>query len=347
MIFTKRQIIIIFGIVLGTIPVVFLYLDYLSTFEKSNGFKRNFKTIIRSEPKAVIDLKYPGYYLAGTAENELFLGHYSAPAHILRVQISNLDTTHFNITFPFHENMDLNWKNLRTRVLGHHIYLGDGTTGRIYFSSIAHRNKLHAVKLPLPFDTYLPLSPNKYVIRAYNPELNQNVLEIVLLSDTTEVHLKKLESQGEGIFSTDGLLKYADSTIVYVYYYQNEISVLNQNLNPQTEFHTIDTITQVKIKLQNNNGSITFEQPPLRVNKKFSLNDGYIYNNSALIADNETIKKFRHQSVIDVYSIKKPGYLYSFYIPAYKNELMNEFQVLGNTLIARYGHYLVIYQFLR
>jgi hypothetical protein len=110
---------------------------------------------------------------------------------------------------------------------------------------------------------------------------------------------------------------------------------LDSSLNIKFRAHTIDTIqtAQIKIGEIETSNQITLSAPPLFVNRQSCAYNSQLFINSRLKSDNETIKAFRENDVIDVYSLTKGQYLRSFYLPLQNSESLREFRVVGNKII--------------
>ena len=159
-----------------------------------------------------------------------------------------------------------------------------------------------------------------------------------------------LVKQGEGLFSTDGMLLYdkSISRLIYMYYYRNQFICMDTNLKLLYKGKTIDTISRAQIKVSKiksgSENTFTLSVPPLVVNKKGSVYKGCLFVHSNIIAKNETKKAFDNASVIDVYNLKAGSYKFSFYLPDYNNTKMFDFAINGNTLIALYDHYIFVFE---
>src|SRR5690606_22443648 len=118
-------------------------------------------------------------------------------------------------------------------------------------------------------------------------------------------------------------------------YYIGEFLCSDTNLNLVYRAKTIDTVKNVDIeskvkssKIDNQSVQVLIHsKPPKIVNRYLTINDNKLYVLSRSISDNEHRSATKKNSSIDVYSIGKGKYLYSFYIPKYRNIKVQEFKI--------------------
>jgi hypothetical protein len=73
--------------------------------------------------------------------------------------------------------------------------------------------------------------------------------------------------------------------------------------------------------------------------------NGKLFNTSMVMAGNETDEDFRKNTIVDIYDLTTGSYYASIYIPAYENEKMTSFKVIGNRIIAMYKSNIVLYDY--
>jgi hypothetical protein len=194
-----------------------------------------------------------------------------------------------------------------------------------------------------------PISASTVVIRTFASESR----EYLLARETSyPPHVTRipglLEKQVDGLFCTDGMLRYdhESNRLVYLYYYRNEFVCMDTALNLIYRANTIDTTSRAKIEVVEieSEKSMTLASPPLIVNKKSCVSGGLLFVNSNLMANNESEEEFNDASVIDVYSLADGKYRISFYLPNYENQKIKYFMVHRDRLIAVYAHYLLSYR---
>ena len=342
---------IVLCFILGVLPIILLYIKFVLDKDTPNGFERIiYNTVLNPEQKHHVDLKYPGYYMAGFDISGLFLGNTAAPAHILRATPPFNDTTHINLDITVGPNDHYNPKSLKLFADKSTLYLVDGNRGvilegpKVSFSPF----EIHQID-SVPFSKFVPLQEDHgYIIKSYDPVLGQDILKKRAMKPPLDsMPIFVLDKQFDGVFCTDGMLMVTPDKkqIFHIYYYRNQIICLNQNLKTLYRTKTIDTISQAQVHITNlkEGTQRTFDRPPLRVNRKVALNDSLLLIHSALRADNENITLFNTQSVIDVYKVDNGDYHFSFYVPSYLNKKMNDFQLIGSFLFVLYDTHLVTY----
>ncbi|MNL02491.1 hypothetical protein D3C87_1230000 [compost metagenome] len=157
-----------------------------------------------------------------------------------------------------------------------------------------------------------------------------------------------LKKQVDGYFCTDGLLRYDASQfkLIYMYVYRGEFLCLDTNLNLLYKSKTVDTIktADVTVKKIVKNGklvSVTQSKPPKPVNRNFVLYKNLLFMFSTIKADNERDADFEKNQIIDVYTIDKGKYQYSFYIPKYMGIILRDFRVKDDFMFAIFGSHLL------
>lgn len=291
-------------------------------------------------PTHSLNLKYTGYYFAGNTPHTLYLGNTKSPAHLVAIDAALKDTVYHTLKVS---TDSLAFRAIRVTVDSPFYYLSDGSKPFIY------RGALGDVATPwitdARFTKAIPISSNSALLVSILSY--ENTLVKKTRGNSLEVYPDILEEQGEGIFSTDGMLLYNKETArtIYVYYYRNEYIVLDTTLHQVLRGNTIDTITQAQIKtaLITSKNSRTLAAPALKVNNHGAASRNLLYVQSNLLARNENVEAFEQSSVTDVYNLTTQSYLYSFYLPAFNKKKATEFVCMANNLYALYGSYLVRY----
>jgi hypothetical protein len=190
------------------------------------------------------------------------------------------------------------------------------------------------------------ISPNSFAVRAVNAATNENML---LKVQTGPPYVIKpgnpLHKQIDGIFCTDGLLKYdkAANRLVYMYYYRNQCLLLDTNLNLLRTIKTIDTNSIAKISIASDRGNIMLSAPPAFVNATTCLHADKMYIRSVLLGDNEGPHVMSKNNLVDVYSTTDGHYIQTLYIPKQHEESLREMCIVKDKLIALYAHSYVTY----
>jgi len=284
--------------------------------QQGNGFSRSFKDLLYG--LYTTDIKSSSYYIAGLSNDQVFLGNLANSEELLIIDypLAHIKT----IRLVIDDTMRIAWKAAKIVVDYPNIFLIEGITPTILHATFP---KLNFRQLPSPafqFDLAIPLSASTFAWRIYDASIDERILAKF---DLHTRELKKgygiLEKQQDGVFSTDGLLMNdrCSPYLLHLYYYRNEYVILDTNLKVIEKAKTIDTVSiaQIKVGVIRSERSATLLAPAQPTNKYACVDNGYLFVHSTLMADNEESQKFKKFSVVDVYSIGKLKYLFSFYLP--------------------------------
>jgi len=172
----------------------------------------------------------------------------------------------------------------------------------------------------------------------------------ILWDPLTGKQLKKYDpfpGTADAGIGSDGLMSYdtASGRLVFLQFYRNGLLSLDSTLAPLSEGATIDTVRSGTMQFAGYSDDEQFEyaghSPLALVNGQLCLDNGKIYVNSMLKADNEENGDW---SFIDVYDLRTLHYLYSFHLPWMEGKRIISFRVLHDKLAAVYSGGLVTYR---
>lgn len=202
------------------------------------------------------------------------------------------------------------------------------------------------------FSRFVAISNSSFIFRMYKNlegKWEQIFVKCSLFTNKQIEESKALDRNGDAGFTTDGLLHY-DSLLhelIYVHYYNNEIICIDTNLNVLYTMHTIDKNAVPSMTANKFKAGETLEytntKPVYDINMQSCVDDGLLYVNSNIKADNEDGGLFKRNAVIDVYSIANRKYKSSFYVPNLNNKRLQTFKVYKNHLYALYNNRIVLY----
>jgi hypothetical protein len=214
-----------------------------------------------------------------------------------------------------------------------------------------NKGGLDIFKLKNPVYTravYLPI--NKVIIRAMSFDNSKQVFQKFDLTNGKEMqHAEIIQDQKYAGFSNDGHLLFDSMSkhIFYVENYRNYFYCLDTNLNLVYKAHTIDTTysNPTIISKVNFDGTERFVPATARslINVECQAENGYLYIQSSLMADNETVLDHNGKSIVDVYKQNDGKYIGSFYIPYLKRKKLKTFAIKNNILVALYENFVVTY----
>lgn len=321
----------------------------LSSKIKRASFKRTFNSAVtKIKRKAVLDLEYNSFYIAGATTDKIYLGNSTASFHLLTTNLQLNDSQHVKLNII---NLDSIVEPRRFRLLvdSPYFYLLHGASSQIFKGSIG---RWEAASY-LPGQDYffveaVPFSSSSFALRSYSTrdkgfELAKKTM------NSFEIKNSLLEKQLDGMFCVDGQLQYDKKSnwLVYMYHNRNQFIVADSNLNLLHRYNTIDTFSRAKIKVAHleNGKQNMLASPSMRTNERSCISGNYIFVQSNLLSQDEDIERFLHGSVIDIYNLSSGSYIHSFYIPNYKNYKPSSFRILDNHIFAIYDRYLIVYDF--
>jgi hypothetical protein len=149
--------------------------------------------------------------------------------------------------------------------------------------------------------------------------------------------------RGDLGFSSDGMLRYdaGAGLAVFVEFYTNRVTVFDPELRLRYRAHTIDTVSRNRAEYHRLGTAFTNTSPRRLINSQCCTDNGTLFVQSELQADNEDLAG---RAVIDRYDLRTGGYRGSFYVPASHGDRPWRFRVRGNRLIAVYPREIVVYR---
>lgn len=328
--------------------LVILILYYISSQASKlpSGFKR---TLLTSEPalQSVTEKNEDVTAIVGKTKDHLYFQTIH-PQKLLRTDIDLKNPAFVNLNVI--EN-DLTSAAFSTIVDSPLIHVMTGNTRSVYQGAL-NTNLTREYRVPdsIPFTRAVSISPSTYVLRGHVKLKDQVFLKVNVQNGERLDEKNISEKNGDGGLATDGLLHYDSSThlLTYVYFYGNQTLCLDTNLQLVYKGRTIDNTFDVQTEAAAvSNGKLTEYTnvaPSRIVNWESCVDNGKLYNNSMLQADNENPEAAASKSVIDVYDIKSGKYLSSFYLPRQNKEKLMRFKVFGDLLVAVYQHSIATYQ---
>ena len=315
--------------------------------KKKNGFRREYRNNPFLSPMYSKALNLGGYYISGLSNSYIYLSNYSDPLILMRYDYElNFISSH-NIG----KSDSARQEAVTVKVDSPYIYVINRETSEIHLYSLfgkshpklGFHNSLHP-----KFTAASPLSPTTFIVRAIDTQLNQYVLaKIATENQEVKFSYDALQKQIDGFLDIDGQLLYeADSNcVIYVYYYRNQFICLDSNLNVVYKANSIDTnrFSKLGVKKINSSKFTAISSPQIFINAASYIANGKLFIKSDMMADNEDRRLFGKGFVIDEYDLKDGRYIHSFYLSRMGKRKFDDFQILGNRLIAIQEDYLVEY----
>lgn len=280
------------------------------------------------------DLQYQGYYFAGVSGDSIYLGNYTASRHLLAIpkdlrgkRKMSVDTGDISLSLKGHYHQ---------QVQDGSFYMFNGLA-RVIHTSTIQECKLQNFNAQIPFfQQGIPISKGSVILSYVANSNNCNSLRKCGTGAEPISNEQIFKKQVDGIFCTSGMLHYSPTLqrLCYVYFYRNDILLIDTNLQLKSSFKTIDPFDSVSFEvstIKSNHKSVITSDHNL-VNARTSEADGKLYVQSKIMGRNEDANRFKHSLVIDVYDLKALFYNCSFYIPLEPNHPVSDFKVVGHYL---------------
>ncbi len=333
----------------GIIFVTTLYLLSEEEIHRNNSFLRRYPPHPVTTIKG-LNIKYNSYYIAGVAEDRIYLGNTSAPAHIISIDTTLTDLRTHQIELD--NEQQITFFAPQIRIQSPYFFLIDGNVPVIF------KGKLSDWKAQFywqgndnnTFSQIEVVSPTQFVLGGFHKNSNQNVIGYIDIENSHQIQVSTqlLEKQIDGIFDTDGMLRYnlELNRLVYVYYYRNEFLTADMDLKLDYHGRTIDTVKNAAIKIAStNSGQVrTLAEKPLIVNHQSYSSGKYLFIKSDRLGKYEPEEMLKDASIIDVYNLENHTYEFSFYLYHYEREKIKSFQIYRNILIGLSEHHIVLYR---
>lgn len=347
----KKSHVIILGLCLLFCFGVLFALYALSPISKEiyrAEFKRKFIGRHAVTQKAILDVDYNSFYIAGINNEKIYLGNSTAPAHLLVADVSLKDTAHLRLHLADVDTV-MDPRRFRLTVDSPYFYMAHGIMPLIlrgitdnWTASKFMTNEGYF------FNEAVPIGKGSFAFRSFH-SIEKSWELAKKTADTLIFHNELLNKQIDGVFCVDGELtfNYDLNRLIFVHFYRNEIVVADTNLSLKYRAHTIDTFSRARIKVATVNtddNTSMLAAPPMQINSRPFTDHNLLYIHSNVLSSNEVIEHFINDSVVDVYDLSDScRYRYSFYIPAYKGYKASSVKLKGKTLVAIHDHYLITY----
>ncbi|QHS59600.1 hypothetical protein [Chitinophaga agri] len=179
-----------------------------------------------------------------------------------------------------------------------------------------------------------------FVLRKLHIEQkDQLFIRVNLDNDSILTENSLSELHRDGGMSTDGSLTYDRSTglFTYIYYYSNRFFTFDSTLQRVNNGHTIDTFATSRFTLATNkdeSGQVYMNAgPDMMVNGFSCADNGILYVQAKLKADNDEDALFGAHTVIDLYEISSGKYIGSYYLNIPARTRINQLFVQRDKLI--------------
>lgn len=325
--------------------VIVLFLFSEDIMEKENPFIRRFPHASAAKINS-LDLRNSSYYVAGVSGNKVYLANRKAPLEILETDSDFKNTKRHTILL---NRENFNFKAVEIRLSSPFFYVTDGTVPVIYRGLISDWKAKVLIEKRFYFSDIVFIDENQFAFRTQKPPSGENIMgfgySYINPKITYSNHV--VQKQKDGIFDTDGTLKYSKklNRVIYTYYYRNQYIIIKPNLTVEDRAHTIDTTVHAKLKVVKlkQSGDIKLATPPYMVNNNTTVSSNLLFVNSLLRGKYEGREVWKYATAVDVYDISKRTYILSFYVYDEEGFRMKNFFATDSALYIISGHYLLKY----
>ena len=259
--------------------------------DKKNDFIRLFPPHVLEISKT-LNLNKNGFYIAGMINNDIYIWNSFNPKTLMVINRNLSKGKCSSLDFP--ENTYANSTQLHLTVDSPYLFINNYATGIILKGNLPDS----FIRLKILDSTnisssiFLPTSNRSFAVRIYDRGFKRNILGKLNIDPPSKTFYPDLiEAQIDGVFSSDGMLRYdaSSSSLVYIYFYRNQFICLNDSFKVRFKGRTIDTNTYAKIKVSTiiSDNKSTISSPGYYVNRQSCINNKWILINSDLKADNE------------------------------------------------------------
>ena len=325
--------------------VVILFLQSEAKMSKQNPFIRKYlKDIVIG--KHSYKLKNNSHYFIGVTNNKLYLGNRFAPLYVTEIDLDNYQSRELIIKI---DQDDFPFRTVKIFISSPHFFLVDGTVPVIFKGDIkTWEAKVLSTDPTLYFSKAVISSTDELFVRKQDFKTKKNILARYNLAPSVQQFTTTsiFGEATQGIFDTDGipLFDLKQNKFLYVYYYRNNYTVANKNLDVITRSHTIDTTRLAPLKvITNQQNQQKLINPNSVVNRLAAVDNGLLYINSTKKGQFEDNQVWKQASAVDIYDYQKQLYKGSFYLYDVDRQKTNEFIINNNNLYAIIGNQLVVY----
>ncbi|WP_313270581.1 MauE/DoxX family redox-associated membrane protein [Epilithonimonas vandammei] len=331
-------------VILSSLSVFLLYIKSENQLRKNNNFTRRYiPHVLKDEVR--LNINYNSFYFIGQDKNNIYLGNTTAPLNLTIVKKDLQSFSKFRIPL---DTKSHSFKSLRVTFQLPYYYIYDGTVPIIYKSSLNQADSLRTVSLnDMYFDQLNVISDTSFLFRSQSSKFKTFVIG-TYQDHQFDLNYDILGTQDPGYIENDGLLisDFDKKNFLYLYYYKNEFTVVNNITHQQNKFKLISFNKKKKtetVKLPD--GSNKIKNPLQQSVKNAAVYGNLLFVNSNSKATHDGIMQWNKASIIDMYKINQQYYSGSFLIPDSHGEKVKDMLVAGEYIYILIGNEIVKYHF--
>lgn len=329
----------------SSLLVILLFLSSEHIIKKENPFIRRYLPHGVFEDK-VLDLGYDSFYFAGHHNQTVYLGNHTAVLRIGIVDSTMTSLEDFNLVI---DSTNFPFRSIQLKVLYPYFYLADGYVPIIFRGKIGDWQAKTMNLGQIYFSSFQPLDSMSVFFRGQSSLTKENVLGKISFDKESKVVLNAalLEKQIDGVFDTDGTMRYSpeQKKLIYTYFYRNQYVVADTNLNLLYRGTTIDTTSIAQLKVTKlKNGEHKISAPATAINKNVVIHRNLLFNISNSIGKLESKNMWKQAVIIDVYDYERQAYIGSFYLHNRNGNRLTDMLVTDHYLYGLFDKELVRFQ---
>lgn len=338
-----RNIILLSLLAIGLVLLLYLYSEKPN--QNSNGFNRVFSGrsfFIKAEMKRGEVLKNIAGY-----DGEFFYFGTKRPdeIHVVDSDFKFLR----NIRLPLKPTEKLE-SNFTSKLSGNHIFLFASNVPAIMVFDKVGDSLRYTLRPKGAFSRAVSTRDSGIILKGFYPPSKEQLLQKINPDTLFLAPVNPFPVLNDGGFATDGLINYDPDNriVVYTHFYSNRLIALNSDLKILYNRRLIDTFSRYstfgRAFKSSASGVYNLAKPPV-YSQTFSIIDkGKLLVVSGLKADNESVKEFKENTTVDVYSTLNGRYIHSFYLPNRAGSRVREIFSTGDLLLALYKDEVVLYK---
>jgi uncharacterized membrane protein YphA (DoxX/SURF4 family) len=335
-------------ILIGIISVSILYSLSEKKSQYNNAFTRTYiPHLLKNQMQ--FNLESNAFYIAGLDDSIVYLGNYNAPLYVTLINYKKNTSTTLQVKI---DQLDLPYKRVRIEIQSPYFYVGDGTIPIIFRGKINNWKAITFMKNTAYFSSFQPIDSSSIAIVTTSTQTQSNVIGLLNYENKTESFSLKLshtilKNQHNGMFDTDGILKWIPqlNKLVYAYYYRNQIEIADRELNPITTVHTIDTISKAQITSAYYKKSNQYKLGNAVMVNRLAVTDAhFLYINSDRLGKYDDKDVLKSASIIDCYDLIDNSYQHSFYFYHQPNFKLKDFRIHSDQIVGIVDQQLLIHK---
>lgn len=328
---------------LSIVTVAMLFLTSERIIYEENPFIRRYSYNI---PKiADINLNGDAFYFAGSSKQHIYLGNYSSPLIVKRINLQTSTVKTFKIKIC---NNNLPSIAAQVRVQPPYFFLIDGQISMILKGTTTNWEVGSQYQGNINFSNYQLTNDNTLLFKTLNPQSQKSDLGYLYIKDSLPYQIAPhlLNNESDEIFNADGSITYDGLTnhVSYTYFYKNKFLVMSEKLNNIITAHTIDTISKPNLIIDSTSNPQQLKLiASMMVNPASYTYNGFLYIRSQIKGRYEAEKTWKQTQTIDVYNILNGNYQTSFYIYKEQGKSLRHFFIKESIFYGFIGNKLVQY----